>query len=77
MIEKLLFSSNLTDTQLRVKGYLVEWICKKDPIQIGKLCSLITGVNHPRGVIKVILVIPYYSCIIINNFINYFYNLKR
>ena len=52
-IEKLRFDSNLTDTQLLVKQYLLEWINVKDPTQIGKLCSLITGVNHPRGIIKV------------------------
>ena len=53
-IEKLRFDSNLTDAQLLVKQYLIEWIGVKDPAQIGRLCSLITGVNHPRGIIKVI-----------------------
>ena len=54
VIEKLCFDSNLTNAQLQIKQYLIEWINVKDPIQIGKLCSLITGVNHPRGIIKVI-----------------------
>lgn len=54
VIGKLCFDSNLTNAQLQIKQYLIEWINVKDPIQIGKLCSLITGVNHPRGIIKVI-----------------------
>ena len=36
-----------------VSAKLIEWISEKDPIQIGRLCFLIIGVNHPRGIIKV------------------------
>ncbi|PKB99426.1 hypothetical protein RhiirA5_414028 [Rhizophagus irregularis] len=54
-IEKLQFNRNLTEAELSVKQYLIDWISLKDPITIGKLCTLITGFKHPRGTIKVML----------------------